>query len=336
MKGTPEEPKCGFSRKAVDVLKEERVKFGSFDALSDSEHESGEPKEVFKDHGIDTINEAKEKESGDGKGGISKSTDLSTTLSSRLMKGKPDEPKCGFSRKVVEILQQENVPFESFDILTDEEVRQGLKQLIGESGRRARKKDSMSRSSTQACAACKYQRRKCGSNCILAPYFPHDRQKQFLNAHRLFGVGKITNMIKPLDQHHRDLAMSTLIYESDMRARDPIGGCYSLVLQLQSQIFYATQQLHLLLQHLAYFKSHQPSSSNSSDIVNNVTPQPPDPLEQTPQEQQQQQQCFNYNLLQEDDINMWAIQNSLSLLSPLSLENNINQGPVVDHGSHSL
>ncbi|KAG5017677.1 hypothetical protein JHK82_023279 [Glycine max] len=162
----------------------------------------------------------------------------------------------------------------------------------------------MSRSSTQACAACKYQRRKCGSNCILAPYFPHDRQKQFLNAHRLFGVGKITNMIKPLDQHHRDLAMSTLIYESDMRARDPIGGCYSLVLQLQSQIFYATQQLHLLLQHLAYFKSHQPSSSNSSDIVNNVTPQPPDPLEQTPQEQQQQQQCFNYNLLQEDDINM--------------------------------
>lgn len=64
---------------------------------------------------------------------------MSTTLSSRLeslvnssavmlfMKGKPDEPKCGFSRKVVEILQQENVPFESFDILTDEEVRQGLK-----------------------------------------------------------------------------------------------------------------------------------------------------------------------------------------------------------------
>lgn len=44
-----------------------------------------------------------------------------------FMKGKPDEPKCGFSRKVVEILQQENVPFESFDILTDEEVRQGLK-----------------------------------------------------------------------------------------------------------------------------------------------------------------------------------------------------------------
>jgi len=143
-------------------------------------------------------------------------------------------------------------------------------------------------------------------------------------------------MLKPLDQHHRDLAMSTVIYESDMRARDPIGGCYRLVLQLQSQIDYATQELHLLLQHLAFFKSHPPNS-NSPDIINNVTPQPPYPLEQQiPQEhqqQQQQQQCFNYNLLQ-DDINMWTIQNAVPPLSPLSLENDINQDqdPVVDYG----
>nr|AFK34848.1 unknown [Lotus japonicus] len=102
-------------------------------------HESGELHEVFKDHGIDTVDETQVSDSGNAKGGISKSTDLSTTLTPRLeslvnsspvmlfMKGKPDEPKCGFSRKVVEILQQESVPFNSFDILTDEEVRQGLK-----------------------------------------------------------------------------------------------------------------------------------------------------------------------------------------------------------------
>lgn len=41
MKGTPEEPKCGFSRKVVVVLNEERVKFGSFDVLSDSEVREG-------------------------------------------------------------------------------------------------------------------------------------------------------------------------------------------------------------------------------------------------------------------------------------------------------
>lgn len=174
MKGNPEEPKCGFSQKVVDILKEEKVKFGSFDILSDNEvreglkkysnwptfpqlyckgellggcdiaismHESGELKEVFRDHGIDTFDSAGAKvtEAGSGKGGISASTGLSATLTARLeslihsspvmlfMKGKPDEPKCGFSRKVVDILAQEKVEFESFDILSDDEVRQGLK-----------------------------------------------------------------------------------------------------------------------------------------------------------------------------------------------------------------
>ncbi|CAI0407432.1 unnamed protein product [Linum tenue] len=145
MKGNPEAPQCGFSKKVVNILKEENVKFGTFDILSDNEvreglkqfsnwptfpqlycqgellggcdiaiamHESGELKEVFS---------------------------LSATLDSRLeslinsspvmlfMKGKPEEPKCGFSRKVVEILKEEKVDFGSFDILTDAEVRQGLK-----------------------------------------------------------------------------------------------------------------------------------------------------------------------------------------------------------------
>ncbi|XP_011027844.1 PREDICTED: monothiol glutaredoxin-S17-like [Populus euphratica] len=174
MKGNAEAPRCGFSRKVVDILKGENVKFGTFDILSDIEvreglklfsnwptfpplyckgellggcdiviamHESGELKEVFRDHGIDTIGSSGAKVSGseNGKGGIAQSTGLSMTLTSRLeslvnsnpvmlfMKGKPTEPKCGFSGKVVEILREEKVKFETFDILTDEEVRQGLK-----------------------------------------------------------------------------------------------------------------------------------------------------------------------------------------------------------------
>ena len=43
------------------------------------------------------------------------------------MKGSPDAPRCGFSRQIVELLQGEKVSFGTFDILTDEEVRQGLK-----------------------------------------------------------------------------------------------------------------------------------------------------------------------------------------------------------------
>ncbi|XP_071714538.1 monothiol glutaredoxin-S17 [Rutidosis leptorrhynchoides] len=163
MKGTPEEPQCGFSKKVVEILKAENVKFGSFDILSDNEvreglkkfsnwptypqlyckgeliggsdiviamHEGGELKQAFSDHGV----------GNDGQnGGVTNSTGLSSALTSRLeslinsspvmlfMKGNPDEPKCGFSRKVVEILREEKVNFKTFDILSDEEVRQGLK-----------------------------------------------------------------------------------------------------------------------------------------------------------------------------------------------------------------
>ncbi|KAF2357436.1 Monothiol glutaredoxin-related [Trinorchestia longiramus] len=44
-----------------------------------------------------------------------------------FMKGEPENPRCGFSRTLMEILKEINLPFFSFDILTDEEVRQGLK-----------------------------------------------------------------------------------------------------------------------------------------------------------------------------------------------------------------
>ncbi|KAK2467232.1 hypothetical protein APHAL10511_000781 [Amanita phalloides] len=46
-----------------------------------------------------------------------------------FMKGSPDTPRCGFSRKIVALLEEQNVTFSHFDILTDETVRQGLKKL---------------------------------------------------------------------------------------------------------------------------------------------------------------------------------------------------------------
>ena len=44
------------------------------------------------------------------------------------MKGTPQEPRCGFSRQTVEILKNQNVNFSFFDILADNEVREGLKK----------------------------------------------------------------------------------------------------------------------------------------------------------------------------------------------------------------
>lgn len=42
-----------------------------------------------------------------------------------FMKGNPDGPRCGFSRRTVALLRGQNVEFTYFDILEDESVRQG-------------------------------------------------------------------------------------------------------------------------------------------------------------------------------------------------------------------
>ena len=42
-----------------------------------------------------------------------------------FMKGVPSAPRCGFSNAVCQIMRMHDVPFESHDVLSDEEVRQG-------------------------------------------------------------------------------------------------------------------------------------------------------------------------------------------------------------------
>lgn len=44
------------------------------------------------------------------------------------MKGTADQPMCGFSARVVDILNQYQVPFKAFNIFEDEEVRSGIKE----------------------------------------------------------------------------------------------------------------------------------------------------------------------------------------------------------------
>lgn len=44
-----------------------------------------------------------------------------------FMKGDRTAPRCGFSKQLIAIINETNIPYDTFDILSDEEVRQGLK-----------------------------------------------------------------------------------------------------------------------------------------------------------------------------------------------------------------
>lgn len=45
-----------------------------------------------------------------------------------FIKGTVDEPRCGFSNKLLTILKETKVDFSTFDILSDNAVREGLKK----------------------------------------------------------------------------------------------------------------------------------------------------------------------------------------------------------------
>ncbi|XP_025991448.1 glutaredoxin-related protein 5, mitochondrial [Solenopsis invicta] len=46
-----------------------------------------------------------------------------------FMKGVPEEPRCGFSNAVVQILRMHGVTYDAHDVLKDDKLRQGIKDF---------------------------------------------------------------------------------------------------------------------------------------------------------------------------------------------------------------
>ena len=140
-----QDPRCGFSRQIVAILKEHSIQFSSFDILSDEEVRQGlktysnwptYPQLYVNGElvgGLDIVKELAET------GELENTCPKAVTLEHRLkklinqnpvmlfMKGNKEAARCGFSRQTLEILNGTGVDYDTFDILQDEEVRQGLK-----------------------------------------------------------------------------------------------------------------------------------------------------------------------------------------------------------------
>ncbi|CAL9004070.1 unnamed protein product [Prunus brigantina] len=86
------------------------------------------------------------------------------------------------------------------------------------------------------CAACKYLRRRCPSDCILSPYFPSNDPQRFTSVHRIYGACNVAKMLQELLPHLRVEAVETLCYEAQCRIQDPIYGCVGVISQLHQQI----------------------------------------------------------------------------------------------------
>jgi Grx4 family monothiol glutaredoxin len=149
MKGSPDAPRCGFSRQMVELLKSSNASFEHFDILTDEEVRQG-LKEYSKwptypqlyingklVGGLDIVKELNA--SGELASMLPTKSSAESPLHQRLrqlinqqhamlfMKGTPEQPRCGFSAKIVQTLRSVGAEFGSFNILEDNEVREGLK-----------------------------------------------------------------------------------------------------------------------------------------------------------------------------------------------------------------
>jgi Grx4 family monothiol glutaredoxin len=148
IKGTPQQPRCGFSQKLVDLLAELKVKYSSFNILADEDIRQG--LKTFSDWptfpqvyingefvgGLDVVTAMIE--AGEFQQLLPKEKPLNEYMQELIeksptmvfIKGTPAEPRCGFSRQLVGILADKKFEFGYFDILSDDDVRQGLKTHV--------------------------------------------------------------------------------------------------------------------------------------------------------------------------------------------------------------
>jgi len=70
------------------------------------------------------------KEDGDSEGGVLETIDDQVSRDDVVlyMKGDPREPMCGFSARAAGVLEAYGVSFESYNVLADEAIREGIKE----------------------------------------------------------------------------------------------------------------------------------------------------------------------------------------------------------------
>ncbi|XP_073026746.1 LOB domain-containing protein 4-like [Primulina eburnea] len=114
------------------------------------------------------------------------------------------------------------------------------------------------------CAACKLLRRRCGDDCVFAPYFPADEPHKFASVHKVFGASNVNKMLQELQEHQRGDAVSSMVYEANARIRDPVYGCVGALSSLQQQIDSLQTQLAFAQAEVVHMRMRQLSSPESA------------------------------------------------------------------------
>ncbi|XP_004490703.1 LOB domain-containing protein 15 isoform X2 [Cicer arietinum] len=123
------------------------------------------------------------------------------------------------------------------------------------------------------CAACKLLRRRCAEECPFSPYFsPHEPQK-FAAVHKVFGASNVSKLLMEVPEGQRGDAANSMVYEANLRLRDPIYGCMGAISSLQQQVQSLQAELQAIRAEILKYKYREATnfiSSNHSTLVSSM------------------------------------------------------------------
>ncbi|KAL0389116.1 UNVERIFIED_CONTAM: LOB domain-containing protein 15 [Sesamum calycinum] len=111
------------------------------------------------------------------------------------------------------------------------------------------------------CAACKLLRRRCAEECPFSPYFsPHEPQK-FAAVHKVFGASNVSKMLMEVPAPQRADAANSLVYEANVRLRDPVYGCMGAISALQQQVQTLQAELNAVRAEILRYRYREAANS---------------------------------------------------------------------------
>ncbi|CAL5096880.1 unnamed protein product [Urochloa decumbens] len=122
------------------------------------------------------------------------------------------------------------------------------------------------------CAACKLLRRRCAQECPFSPYFSPMEPHKFAAVHKVFGASNVSKMLLEVHESQRADAANSLVYEANLRLRDPVYGCMGAILTLQQQVQALEAELAAVRAEIVRHRYRPAAATAASSAVATVLP----------------------------------------------------------------